>query len=104
MTPQFHAPKVSPAKAFQAPLGAHAFRPMILEIKGKEPLLRVNPSFTEQFGYDADALGACPILDRIHPEDREDLEHVINSGGYAAARLQTKDGEWIELDWSVRQE
>jgi signal transduction histidine kinase len=75
---------------------------MILVLKGPKPLLRVNTPFTTLFGHDAGDLQTRPLLDWIHTEDRDHLEQVIDSGGCVSARVQTQDGEWVKLDWSVR--
>ena len=88
--------------ACRTPQGAEVFRPMVLLTLTSEALVRVNPSFSQQFGYTADDLGRQPLLDWIHPSDREHFEQVMRTGGCTKAHLQTKDGGWVLLDWTVR--
>ncbi len=71
-------------------------------------LKRVNPAFERTLGYEAAELLSRPLLDFIHPDDRQAMEATI-------ARLQTgrgaepfesryvrPDGETRWLEWSAR--
>ena len=65
--------------------------------------LRVNPPFTQRLGLTGADLAARPLLEWIHPEDRESLARALDAGdGCVNARHQTKQGEWAALDWRVR--
>ncbi len=59
--------------------------------------------FAERLGLTGDDLGERPLLEWIHPDDRDTLEKAVNDGaGCASARHRTKQGEWTSFDWQVR--
>jgi len=77
---------------------------MILVTMGDDAIVRVNPAFTERFGYTAVDLQKRALPGWIHADDREELEQAMASDGCARARIQTRAGEWVLLEWSVRHE
>jgi len=78
-------------------------QPMILRSASTGEALRVNRSFTERLGLTGKDLEARPLLEWIHPADRESLERVLDAGdGCAKARHQTKLGAWMPFEWRVR--
>ncbi len=76
---------------------------MILRSLEPNSVSRVNSAFTEAFGLTSEALAPIPLLDCIHPDDREQLQQKLEFGeGRTQARHQTHKGEWISLEWRVR--
>ncbi|MHB8971117.1 MAG: response regulator [Pirellulaceae bacterium] len=67
---------------------------------------RVNPAFEKSLGYAAEELLASPIVDFVHPEDREatmktfgQLRHGTDLVGYEN-RCRCKDGSYRWLAWT----
>ena len=67
---------------------------------------RVNPAFEKSLGYGAAELLASPLVDFVHPEDREatmkafrQLRHGIDMVGYET-RCRCKDGSYRWLAWT----
>jgi len=80
-----------------------ATRAMILRTLVPDAVLRTNREFTECFGTTSDELSRRPLLDWIHPEDRQLLQEALEAGaGSVRARHQAGDNEWLPLDWSVK--
>jgi PAS domain S-box-containing protein len=70
--------------------------------------LRVNPAFCSVLGYDADELLSIPVLDLIHPDDRE---AAMEGARWLAAgegsqryenRIRCKDGTYKWLGWTYQ--
>lgn len=68
----------------------------------------LNPAWEETLGYSAAELCSRPILDFIHPEDRErtaaETARMIEGAESASYRnrFQRADGEYRWLEWSIR--
>ncbi len=67
---------------------------------------RVNPAFEKSLGYSADELLASPMVDFVHPEDRESttkafrrLQHGADMVGYES-RFRCRDGSYRWLAWT----
>ncbi len=67
---------------------------------------RVNPAFEKSLGYAAAELLASPLVDFVHPEDREatmkafrQLRHGTDMVGYES-RCRCKDGSYRWLAWT----
>ncbi len=71
-------------------------------------LEEVNPAWEETLGYPATELISRPILDFIHPEDRErtaaETERMVEGAESASYRNRFKraDGEYRWLEWAIR--
>ena len=71
-------------------------------------LKRVNPAFERTLGYKAAELLSRPLLDFIHPDDRQAMEETIArlQTGRGAERFETRyvrlDGVTRRLEWSAR--
>ncbi|MDG2306410.1 MAG: response regulator [Candidatus Binatia bacterium] len=74
-------------------------------MKGPAAQVRVNRTFTDEFGFESGELGGKPLLDWIHPDDCRQLKSAVDAGeGCAVARHRTRSGEWISFRWEVRTE
>ncbi|MDA1266576.1 MAG: response regulator [Planctomycetota bacterium] len=74
-----------------------------LVLRSADSVLSANRPFTEVFGATIAELGESPLLDWIHPDDREHLARALAAGvGCLTARHRTRDGEWLALDWRIR--
>ena len=67
---------------------------------------RVNPAFEKSLGYSAEELLASPMVDFVHPEDREAttkafrrLQHGVDMVGYES-RFRCRDGSYRWLAWT----
>ena len=71
-------------------------------------LKRVNPAFERTLGYEAAELLSRPLLEFIHPDDRQAMEATIASlqTGRGAERFESRyvrfDGVARWLEWSAR--
>ena len=71
-------------------------------------LKRVNPAFERTLGYKAAELLSRPLLDFIHPDDRQAMEATIArlQTGRGEERFETRyvrlDGVTRRLEWSAR--
>jgi PAS domain S-box-containing protein len=71
-------------------------------------LKRVNPAFERTLGYQADELLSRPLLEFIHPDDRQTVEAAMAElqTGRGATRFETRyvrsDGVVRWLEWSAR--
>jgi PAS domain S-box-containing protein len=70
---------------------------------------QVNPAFTRTLGYTAEELLARPLLEFVHPDDREPTLAAVaeqTEAGRAVInfqnRYQAKDGAYRWLEWSSR--
>lgn len=86
----------------------HAYSPMILRSLGRDGLCRVNWPFREQFGLASAELGAQPLDEWLHPDDRSRLERAVReveAGAALAApvlaRHRTAKGDWVDLLWRL---
>jgi len=70
--------------------------------------VRVNPAFCSVLGYEPDELSGMPVLDLIHPDDREgalESARTVATGVHAQRyenRLRCKDGSYKWLGWTVQ--
>ena len=70
--------------------------------------VRVNPAFCSVLGYEPDELSGTPVLDLIHPDDREgalESARTVATGVHAQRyenRLRCKDGSYKWLGWTVQ--
>jgi len=70
--------------------------------------VRVNPAFCSVLGYESDELLGMPVLDLIHPDDRQgavDSARTLSTGVHAQRyenRLRCKDGSYKWLGWMVQ--
>jgi len=72
--------------------------PRIVRLAGSGGGARVNREFTERLGLTGAELEAHPLLEWIHPNDRQALEQAMGAKeGCTSARHRAKDGEWISL-------
>ncbi|WP_166647100.1 sensor histidine kinase [Prosthecobacter fusiformis] len=66
---------------------------------------RVNPVFMQALGYTEDEILTRPVMDFIHPDDREKTEHELArvaagvSVEHFENRYRCKDGTWRWLWW-----
>ena len=78
----------------------------IASVSGR--FLRVNPAFCSVLGYDADDLLATPVLDLLHPDDREAATaaaRLIATGHVSQRyenRVRCRDGSYRWLGWTVQ--
>ena len=69
--------------------------------------LRLNPAWTQTFGYDEAELKASPFLDFVHPDDRAattDAMSVLTAGSHLINfenRYRARDGSYRWLDWAA---
>ncbi|MCP5024731.1 MAG: response regulator [Actinomycetia bacterium] len=76
---------------------------MILRTVATDGLLRVNRTFVDRLGLEATDLETEPFLSWIHPDDRDALSRVAESGqGEVTARHRTASGNWESFDWEIR--
>lgn len=79
--------------------------PMIVRVPGANGLVRTNNSFSNDFGLCATDLSAKPVLDWIHEDDHQQfLALLAAKNGRCEARHRTKTGEYITLEWKMRDE
>ena len=70
--------------------------------------LRVNPAFCETLGYDIDELLATPVLDLVHPDDRQaavEAARVLATGNLSQRyenRVRCKNGSYRWLAWTAQ--
>ena len=68
----------------------------------------VNPAWEETLGYSASQLTSRPILEFVHPEDRDrtaaETKRMVEGAESAKYRnrFQRADGEYRWLEWSIR--
>lgn len=68
---------------------------------------RVNPLWTETFGYTAKELMSQPFMDLVHPDDLEKTQEVFNRINKenqilsVTNRYRTKSGEYRWLQWTA---
>ena len=77
--------------------------PMLLRstVPGEAP--RINGAFTDEYGLTLEDLVAKPLIEWIHPSDRQELQTVLDTGeGEVLARHLTKQDDWRMLRWRVR--
>jgi hypothetical protein len=77
--------------------------PMLLRstVPGEPP--RINTAFTDEYGLTIQDLGLKPLQEWVHPNDRQGLQHVLDTGkGEILARHLTKQDDWRMMSWRVR--
>ena len=77
--------------------------PMLLRstVPGEAP--RINNAFTDEYGLTLQDLVSKPLLEWVHPNDREALQQILDTGeGQVLARHLTKQNDWRMLRWRVR--
>ena len=77
--------------------------PMLLRstVPGEAP--RINQAFTDEYGLTLQDLITKPLIEWIHPKDRQALQTVLDTGeGEVLARHLTKQDDWRMLRWRVR--
>jgi two-component system sensor histidine kinase/response regulator len=68
---------------------------------------QLNAAWTETLGWTEAELRASPILEFVHPDDREETRRLaanLGSGGVAVDfvnRYRTRQGEWRWLEWNA---
>lgn len=68
---------------------------------------RVNPAFPRTLGWEESELDGQPLLDRVHPEDREATATELGRLGQEmpsvrlSNRYRTRDGSYKWLSWAV---
>jgi len=76
---------------------------MILRSPTSGKGIRINGEFEARLGFRWDELAELPLLHWIHPEDRDALSMLINTGeGHIRARHRDSDGAWVCFDWKVK--
>ena len=84
-------------------MAQHFGEPMVLRPAESGSALRVNRRFTERLGFTSEELESRPLLDWIHPEDREAVEQALAAGkGGAMARHRTRLDSWFPFRWQVK--
>ncbi len=77
--------------------------PMILRSVHGGTLLRVGRPFVEALGLDADELARAPLLEWLHPDDRDAFVAAVETGAEAVgARHRGRDGDWFAFRWRLR--
>ncbi len=77
--------------------------PMLLRstVPGEPP--RINSAFTDEYGLTLQDLATKPLLEWIHPNDRQALQHILDTGeGQILAKHLTKNNDWRMLRWRVK--
>jgi two-component system sensor kinase FixL len=77
----------------------------LLDAQGR--VEQANPAFERELGVDAADLIGSPLLDRVHPDDREATRAALAS--FAASRVAAPfegrfrrgDGAWANVEWSL---
>ncbi|MDQ4107680.1 MAG: diguanylate cyclase, partial [Actinomycetota bacterium] len=78
----------------------------IADFQGR--MVRLNPAWGDVLGWDADVLISKPLLDFVHPDDRERtgvLVERLREGGTAVGfenRFRHRDGSYRWLLWAAR--
>lgn len=79
--------------------------PTVIRDVSSHGFVRVNRTFTELLGYEADQLASQTLLEWVHPQDRKRLQAVIDHGsGALKCRHRTRNDEWLAFDWNIRTE
>jgi signal transduction histidine kinase/ActR/RegA family two-component response regulator len=77
--------------------------PAIIRQVGPAELVRMSRAYASEIGFEESELAAKPLLDWIHPEDRDSLRAALETGsGQAHGRHMTASGGWLSLDWEVK--
>jgi diguanylate cyclase (GGDEF)-like protein/PAS domain S-box-containing protein len=65
-----------------------------------------SPSHQRQLGHDAAALLGRPVVELVHPEDREGVTAVLSRAGETASfeyRIRTASGTWAWVESALRE-
>jgi two-component system, cell cycle sensor histidine kinase and response regulator CckA len=70
-------------------------------------LLAGNPAFCAASGLEPGELDSCAFLELIHEDDREEMERTIQRSTdgtktMTRARLLTRDGSFLQVEWSCQ--
>jgi len=76
--------------------------PMVVRSLRAGGVLRTNRAFDAVVHLEPTTLAEQDLHHWIHPEDREGLEGLIESGVRITARHTTGDGGWVPLAWDIR--
>lgn len=70
---------------------------------------RVNPAFTQTLGWDAEELMSRPLLEFVHPDDRDPTLKAVADQTFAGRQVMNfqnrylaKDGSYRWLEWTSR--
>lgn len=78
-------------------------QPMLLWSTTPSEPPRINSAFSDEYGLTLQDLVSKPLLEWVHPNDRQALQHILETGeGEVLARLLTKQEDWRMLCWRVR--
>ena len=67
--------------------------------------VRSGDALMALLGLSDDELAAKPLIDWIHPDDRDRVEEALRAGnGIAMGRHATKSGDWIPFAWRLQTE
>ena len=83
-------------------------RDMLATVGQEGRLLEINGSWERTLGWRRNELVGRPLLDFMHPDDRERLTALSDSiwsdlePARRTLRFRTADGEWRWLEWSAR--
>ncbi len=77
--------------------------PMLLRSTEPGDPPRINSAFTDEYGLTLRDLVSKPLLEWVHPNDRQALQYVLDMGeGEVLARHLTKQDDWRLLRWRVK--
>ncbi len=77
--------------------------PMLLRSTEPGEAPRINKAFTDEYGLTLEDLVSKPLLEWIHPNDRQALQHILETGeGHVLAKHLTKQNDWRMLRWRVK--
>ena len=80
------------------------YAPTLIRETVEGGLIHVNRPFREFSGFSESELSEKPLIQWIHPEDRDRFLKVIKAGkGQLFARHRLQSGEWKEISWNVRE-
>jgi len=66
--------------------------------------LRINAAFSLEFGLTKDELRAQPLLEWIHPDDREVFARLLEAGEGSARARHRAQRNWQPLNWQVKRQ
>lgn len=84
--------------------------PTLIAVVGTDGYLKkVNPAFSQIFGYKEEELLQTPFLKFLHPEDKEKTVHLLESNAEMTQvsnfqnRCLTRNGQWKWISWRASQ-
>ena len=82
---------------------------MLCTIDRADRLAELNPSWTRVLGWELDELRDRPVIEFVHPDDRQRMLDLFETalaagdeGTVVENRWRTSDGGWRWLSWSLR--